>query len=348
METFSHMVVTLPIALGLFLLAAVLVVSSGVFLAKSGDVIADESGLGHVWVGSLLVAGATSLPELVTNISAVRLDAPSLAAGNIFGANMLNMATFSVLILALGGTAIFTKLMPLHKWVASVALIMTIIATIATFIGPTTKFFGLAPVGIIIIGAYVVSSRFLYQKSLDVNDDHVEILNDDEILEKNDSESLKKNWIIFGVSAAIIFIAAPLLAFSSDRIADITGISQGFVGVLAVAIVTTLPEFTSAVTSFRIGSPDLGVGALFGSNAFNVAALGVADLFYTQGSLFASLDSSHLVAGIFAILLMSLALIQLIQRRPMRIFSFKTPSPVALIVIYVVGLFLVFQLGLQV
>ena len=92
METFSHMVVTLPIALGLFLLAAVLVVSSGVFLAKSGDVIADESGLGHVWVGSLLVAGATSLPELVTNVSAVRLDAPSLAAGNIFGANMLNMA----------------------------------------------------------------------------------------------------------------------------------------------------------------------------------------------------------------------------------------------------------------
>ena len=340
------MEVTLSVALGLFFLAAILVVSSGVFLAKSGDVIADESGLGQVWVGSLLVAGATSLPELVTNISAVRLDAPSLAAGNIFGANMLNMATFSTLVIVLGGTAIFTKLMPLHKWVAGVALIMTIIAVAATFIGPTEKLFGLAPVGIIIIGAYVVSSRFLYGKSLEVNEVPSESSDEDESVENNSSGSLKKNWIIFAISATIIFVSAPLLAFSSDRIADITGISQGFVGVLAVAIVTTLPELTSAVTSFRIGSPDLGVGALFGSNAFNIAALGVADLFYTQGSLFASLDSSHLVAGAFAILLMSLALTQLVQRRPMQLFSLRTPSPIALILIYVIGLFLVFQMGL--
>jgi cation:H+ antiporter len=178
------------------------------------------------------------------------------------------------------------------------------------------------------------------------NTDKVGASDDDDSEETGSSATLKRSWIIFASSAAIIFLAAPLLAFSSEKIAEFTGISQGFVGVLAVAIVTTLPEFTSAVTSFRIGAADLGVGALFGSNAFNIAALGVADLFYTQGSLFSSLDSSHIVAGTFAIILMVLALIQLIQRRPVRIFSFKTPSPVALILIYVIGVFLVFRMAL--
>ena len=74
--------------IGLFAVAAAVVVGAAAFLAKSGDVIALRTPMGRLWAGSLLLAGATSLPELVTNVTAVRIDAPSLAAGNIFGANM--------------------------------------------------------------------------------------------------------------------------------------------------------------------------------------------------------------------------------------------------------------------
>ena len=107
----------------------------------------------------------------------------------------------------------------------------------------------------------------------------------------------------------------------------------------------SLPEFTAAAAAFKIGAPDLGVSALFGSNAFNIAALGIADIFYHKGSLFSSLDSSHLAAGVFAVILIGLCLLQLYQRTKLRLFSLSTPSPIIVIFLYIVGLFVVFKLG---
>jgi len=74
----------------LFLVSAAVVIRSGLSLSKAGDLLAERTGLGRLWVGTIFLAIATSLPELVTNLSAVRLDAPALAGGNILGANMLN------------------------------------------------------------------------------------------------------------------------------------------------------------------------------------------------------------------------------------------------------------------
>ena len=85
-------------ALGLFFGTAVVVVVAARALAASGDVIAFRTGWGRVWVGTLLLAGATSLPELVTTATAVRLDTPDLAAGNIFGSNMINNIMLAVLM----------------------------------------------------------------------------------------------------------------------------------------------------------------------------------------------------------------------------------------------------------
>ena len=88
-------------ALGIFFTAAIVVVAAAIALAGAGDVIALRTGWGRVWVGSLLMAGATSLPELVTTTTAALLETPDLAAGNIFGANMLNNGKPSI------STAIF-------------------------------------------------------------------------------------------------------------------------------------------------------------------------------------------------------------------------------------------------
>ena len=98
--------------LGIFSLTAVVIVVAAVFLAISSDVIAERSGWGRLWVGSLLLAGATSLPELITNIAAVRIGAPALAAGDILGSNMLNMSNLALLASGLGRGELFRRLMP--------------------------------------------------------------------------------------------------------------------------------------------------------------------------------------------------------------------------------------------
>ncbi len=74
-----------------FILSAMTIVVAGTFLARAADSIAELTKLGRLLVGSILLAGATSLPELLVDISAIRNGMPDLAVGNIFGSNSFNM-----------------------------------------------------------------------------------------------------------------------------------------------------------------------------------------------------------------------------------------------------------------
>ena len=82
-----------------FLACAVIIIYSGSKLSFYGDKIANLTGLGKAWIGLILMAAVTSLPELITGISSVVIvDAPNLAAGDIFGSCMFNLLILSVLV----------------------------------------------------------------------------------------------------------------------------------------------------------------------------------------------------------------------------------------------------------
>ena len=168
--------------------------------------------------------------------------------------------------------------------------------------------------------------------------------------EENESDSsathsLTWAWGVFTACAVVIFISGPLLAVTAQTIADLTGVGASFIGVLALAMVTTLPELTTTITAFRIGSHNMAVANMYGTNSFNIAALGFADLFYSGDSLFANQDASNLTAGLFAVLLMSIGMVQILLRRPLKRFSLIEPSPPLFVGLYVLGLFMVFSLA---
>lgn len=326
----------LAAAIALFLAASAVVVFSAVMLARGGDVIAARTGLGHLWVGSLLIAGATSLPELVTNVTAVRIDNPGLAAGNILGANMLNVSNLAIIAAVFGGRELFRRLSRGQEYLAIEAFVLTALCATYVFIGPALNWYGVTPAAISILVVYLIGSRVLYVASKSGGGEGEQVAPD---------KSLRWGWIVFLVSAAFVAVSAWALAYSADAIAEETGISASFIGVLAVAIVTTLPELTVGVTAIRIGAPEMAVAGLYGSNAFNIAILAVADLAYVEGSLFGSLDESHIITGGFAVLLMGLGLIQVRLRRTLKYFSLTEPSTIVIVAIYLVGLFLVFRAG---
>ena len=90
----------MPIALLWLQLAGVtiIIVTASHFLAKSADIISFKTGLGQSLVGVVLLATATSLPELGTGVSSVTFfDAPDLAAGDAFGSNLLNLLIIGLL-----------------------------------------------------------------------------------------------------------------------------------------------------------------------------------------------------------------------------------------------------------
>lgn len=325
----------LPGALGLFFLTAIAVTAAGITLAIAGDVIALRTGWGRLWVGSLLIAGATSLPELVTTVTAVRIEAPALAAGNVLGSNMANMSILALVVALLGERQLFQRLLPQQGLLAAFAIALTGMATLFAALRPEVEWLGVSPGAVALIGGYLVTSRILHRYGTGIPDLEAPVA----------SRSLRWGWIVFVISTAAIFVAAPFLAFSAQRIAELTGIAESFMGVLALAFVTSLPEMATTVTAFRMGAGDLAIAGIYGSNTFNIGILGVADLFYTQGSLFSNLDQSHVTAGLFALLLIGLGTVQLLLRWPLKRFYFIEPGSLGTVALYLLGIFLVFRMS---
>ncbi len=319
----------------LFLGAAVVVVTASRFLAASGHVIAVRTGWGQVWVGVLLLAGATSLPELVATSTAALIGATDLAGGSIFGSNMVNMAILTVALGLFARQLVFRMAPPQLKTVALFATALTIIAVALAAVRLDVKWAVVSPASLIIIGCYVLASRRLFRESSAVV----------EVGEETASHGLRWGWTVFGLATGTIFVATFFLTRSAADIAAITGIGESFIGALGVAFVTSLPEVATTVSALRQGTPNMAISSVYGSNAFNVMVLAVADLFYSGGSLFGSMTEGAVAAGFFAIGLMVLGGLQLVLRRPQRRFSLVEPSVLTTAALYVGGLFVVFYIG---
>jgi cation:H+ antiporter len=79
-----------------FLAAALVIVLAGMRLARYGDVLGEKTGLGRSWIGVVLLAATTSLPELFTGIGATALAAlPDIAVGDVLGSCMFNLLILS-------------------------------------------------------------------------------------------------------------------------------------------------------------------------------------------------------------------------------------------------------------
>ena len=109
-------------------------------------------------------------------------------------------------------------------------------------------------------------------------------------------------------------VAGIFLAWSTDRVADITGVASSTLGILAVSVVTTLPELSSTLAAVRMGAVDLGVAGLFGSAVFNASVLAYADPFYRGGVLVNQTEGVHIIAGCVAVGLILAALVLVMGR----------------------------------
>lgn len=326
----------LTIAIAVFLASAVLVMFCGAKLAVYGDALATLTGWGRLFVGSLLVALATSLPELSTNISAVQLDPPNpeLAVGNVFGANMLNMFTMSAVALAFGGKRFLVQVAPEQGYLIVVAVVLTGAAILFGAIqwGANVGEVGISSVILIVL--FVAGMWWVYKNRPAAADE----------AEEDPGMTLGKAWGMFGLVSLGVVIAGFFLAWSTDEIAGITGIASSTLGILLVSLVTTMPEASSTIAAARIGAMDLGVAGLYGSCAFNVTIMFYADPFFREGVLGNNTETAHFVAGGVAVGLMVAGLVLVLARN--RVKSVVANVALALMATtYIVGAVAVATVG---
>ncbi len=344
--------------LALFAVMSVVIIGAGVLLAKSGDRIADVTGLGGLLIGMVLVAAATSLPEIAVAVSAVVTeDSPDLAIGNLFGSNMANMALLAVVDLAYRGR-VWHRVGSGHARTAAVAIALTAVATLAVM-----RPFELA-IGWVGIESFVIFIGFLsliawtHRSSTPAvptgEVSHGRITHEEAEHEHlSGSEVTSRRAIIhairwdlakFGVAALVILLAAPVLVDAADGIAVEAQLGESFVGASFLAFSTSLPELATAVAAVRIGAFDLAVGSLLGSNAFNMAIILFVDLFYTEGPILAAVDPVQAFVGVSAILLMAIVVAGIIHGAKTRASRLEPGSGMTLVA-YVVLMYMIFTAG---
>jgi cation:H+ antiporter len=101
------------------------VLCTGWLVALTGEALAVQTGLGTSFVGATLIALATSLPEISTTYSAVRTGAYSMAVGNIFGTNCLEVALFPFADVFYREGLIFDELHPSAGYLAALGIVVT-------------------------------------------------------------------------------------------------------------------------------------------------------------------------------------------------------------------------------
>lgn len=305
---------------------------AGVLLARAGDELAERTGLGRLFVGMLIVALATSLPELVTDVAAAAADAPDLAVGDLFGSSMANMAILAVIDLGHRGR-VWPRVELGHARVASVAIALTALAAMAvlTPVGVQVGWVGIDTVAIAV--GYIAAVAWIRRSPIG-RAGEAEVLPTPLGLTRNERGPLRPTVLRFAVATALVLASAPVVAYSGREIAVASGLGETFVGTALVAISTSLPELVTALAAVRIGAHDLAVGNLFGSNAANMALLVLVDLAYTPGPLLGAVDGGQAVAAMGAILLMGLALAAIVHGIETRIRRLE-PDAIVVILAYI-------------
>ncbi|MEX2143083.1 MAG: hypothetical protein WD740_00690 [Anaerolineales bacterium] len=319
-----------------FIAASAIVVLAAMQLARYGDVIAIRTKLGGMFVGTLLLAGATSLPELLTAISSLQQNVPNLAAGNFFGSNMFNMLMLAVLDLTHQNQRILRQVAMKHALTGGLAILLIGMAVLSIEVNLDWSVGWVGFDSLLLILVYLGGVRLLHGNK-NIVPEQAEL---DPRL-----PPLWKALLGFAIATAVLVAVAPMLVSSSKRIAEITGLGSGFVGLLLVGLVTSLPELVTVIAAARLGAYDLAVGNLFGSNIFNMFALGLTDIFLTSGRFMGVIDGDFAVAGMFGLILTTLGLIGNLARLERRLFFIELDA-LLLILVYLGGMWMLFSLGM--
>lgn len=321
-----------------FVICLAIIVVAGTKLVKYGDLIAEKTGLGRVWIGVVLLATITSLPELATGISSVAiLGEPDLTLGDLFGSNLINLVIIAILDLV-------HRSGPVLHYLGTGIVLSTILSLFLIAAAATSLYLAQNLLTVVLFGRLGVYSLALFLLYLlaqymifRFQSDNRSGIGNNEVVQANRNLVPLKKAVSFFVAAAVITAGAGTwLAFIGEQITEVTGFSASFVGTLFLALCTSTPEIVVSISAVRLGALDMAVGNMVGSNLFNMGVIiFIDDLFYSAGPILQEANMDHLITALFALLMSSIVIIGIIFRPQFRWRTWVGVDTAALVILYV-------------
>ncbi len=324
-----------------FLLCFLIILFAGSKLARYGDAIAEKTGLGRLWIGLMLLALITSMPELITGVSSVALvGLPDLALGTLLGSCLFNLSILAVLDVMYRPAPLWNKASSNHMLSAGLGILLMALAaggilTGEWFSGLTVGWVGIPSFIIVIIYLLGVRGMFRLERGQQLSPPEATVL-------RYGDSSIGMVWFRFALAAVAVIGAGVWLSYVGREIAETTGWDTTFVGSLFLAISTSMPEMVVAIAALRLGAVDMAVADILGANMLDVAHIFTVDVFYTRGPVLSAVSSSHLITAAVVVVMSLLVIAGLRFRQRRKTFIVISWYSVALIGLYILGAYVLF------
>jgi len=258
------------VTLFLLILGLMLLLIGGTGLVRGASGIASQHGVPPLLVGLTVVAFGTSAPELVVNIIGALRDETELAFGNVVGSNLANLGlvlTAAALIkpMKIEGQIVRREL-PLLLLGSTVLLVMALDEVLDGTPARISRSDGIILLLLFTIFIYLTISDALRlrQDPLIQNMNAIRTM-----IPQPLSTGLHADWLYAGVGIVLLAIGGHMTISQGSKLAELLGLSPVVIGMLVVAIGTSLPELVTAIIAAWNNESDLCVGNVIGSNIFN-------------------------------------------------------------------------------
>lgn len=335
-----------------FVAAAFLVWIAGTRLALAGDEIAERFGLAREFVGLIFLATVTELPEIVTTVTAARVDNAVLVLGNMFGGITMQTAILAVADIFVVRYALTSwPRKPTQALLASMLIALLSLLLCVTLIGDADIGLGIG------MGAVALSIGFplviVLQRNFDRKVSWAPVDLPDEAereglalahLRPPDTTSNQVLFIRSALYSLLIVLSGVVLAISADLLAERTALGASFVGVTLLAAATSMPELSTTLAAARIGAYTMAISNIFGSNLIMLALLLPADIAYRGGPILNEATPAAQLSLATGILVTAIYVTGLLIRRTPRVFGAGLDSWLVLVV-YAASIVILFQMG---
>lgn len=319
-----------------FLLSAGLIAFFGIRMTYIARDLAAATGMGEALMGAVFIGATTSLSGIIASATAAWHAEAGLAVSNSLG----GIAAQTLFLVV--GDAIYRKAnlefaaASVENMMMSVQLMLLLCIILAAFTLPEFTVFSVHPASFVLILAYLFTLKLL----VDTHEKPMWLprMVRGTVRESNHKPDVKSPqhrgglMVNFGVCAAAVGLSGWMIAASGMVISAHTGVSDGIVGGIFIAVVTSLPELVIAITAIRLGSLTLAVGDIVGGNAFDTLFIAVSDIFYREGSIYAGINPVEKVWLGTAMLMNAVLLMGLMYRERKGIANIGLESALILVI----------------
>lgn len=250
----------------IFIAAIVVLVASGSMIVKSLSKIAVFLHLSEYVIGFILLAFATSLPELFVGISSAINKSPSIILGTVIGSNIANLTIIiGIPVLLARGLNIQSKKTKMDAlWMTGLAALPLVLMLIGGTISRID--------GIILLSAFAVYIFKLVKEGKEFRK---------ELENRISHKMIVASVFLFIISLVLLYISSDYVVKYAQLLAIDFAIPAIFIGLFMVAIGTSLPELVSGISAALHGHHEMGVGNIIGSVIANsTLVLGVSALIF--------------------------------------------------------------------